>query len=190
MMTRGTNTFMIVLNKKFCAHWTPFAHSAASRFWLIDSILLLKAKSNLSACTISNVLDRTSFPGMTTFPLIIDVSIVHSNVFVPSACVKSDLILIFTPTLVAGLTTKLVIGLDVYTGRFCSVRTQERNHESVIAWLTISVHLFLKRMVSCGLDHWAIIPPLRFSCPGIPGDSSIARSIPCTSPPMSVQSAY
>ncbi|MEI8008113.1 MAG: hypothetical protein WCI00_01350 [bacterium] len=50
--------------------------------------------------------------------------------------------------------------------------------------MTISIHLFWKRIVSCGLDDWAINPPVAYSCQGIPGDPSIARSIPETSAPL------
>ncbi|MEI6672096.1 MAG: hypothetical protein WCL02_01730 [bacterium] len=39
----------------------------------------------------------------------------------------------FIPTFVPGLTTKLVIGLEVYTAIFCSFRLQERNHGLGIA---------------------------------------------------------
>ena len=110
---RGTKTFIILLYKKFCTPCVPFAPSAASRFLLIEAILLLSARSNLSACTISNVQDQMSFPGLTTVPLIIAVLILHTNVFIPNAWVNSELILIFIQTFVHGLTTKLVIGFDL-----------------------------------------------------------------------------
>lgn len=132
MMISGTKTFMMVLNKKFCTPCAPLAASAASRFLLIDSILLLKARSNLSAFTTSNVPDQLLFPATTSFPSRSDVSIVQSNVLVPNAWVKRDFSLIFTPTLVPGLTTKFTSGLDLYTLRFCSFRVQERNHVVVI----------------------------------------------------------
>lgn len=184
MTTRGTNTFMILLYKKFCTPCTPFAPSAASRFWLMDSILLLSARSNLSACTTSKVHDRVSFPGPTILPTSIEVFTVHFNVLIPNSSVKIGWILIFIPTLVPGLTTKFVIGFEVYTLRFCCVRVQIRNPGLLMDWLIVSVHLFLKMILSCGLDHWAINPPLIFSCQGRPGDSSIARSIPGTSSPI------
>ena len=123
---------MTLLYKKFCTPCAPFAASAASRFLLMDSILLLRARSNLSACIISNVHDQISLV-MFTFPIpTVEGLILHTKVLFPKAWVNNDFILIFTPTLVPGLTTKLVIGLELYTSRFCCVRLQLRNHELVI----------------------------------------------------------
>jgi hypothetical protein len=190
IITRGTKTFMILLYKKFCTHWVPFAPSAASRFLLIDSILLLRARSNLSACTTSNVHDHVSLPGPTTLPLRRVVFILHDNVFMPNAWVNNDLILIFIQTLVHGLTTNFVIGLDLYTSILPSIRLQVINQVVLIGWLMISVHLFFNRIVICGLDHWATSAPSVFSCPASHGDSSIARSIPGTSQPLSVHVGY
>ena len=114
MMIR-TSTFMILLNRKFCKPCVHFAPSAASRFLLMDDMLLLSARSNLSACMISNCHDRVLLVGykVSVTPPIRVGCIVHTMVFIPNDWVKMDLILMFTPILVPGLTTKLVIGLDV-----------------------------------------------------------------------------
>ena len=90
------------------------------------SILLLSARSNLFAFTISNVHDRLSFA--VTLPIPIRFAFMeHTRVFVPTVSVKEGNILILTPTFVPGLTINVMIGLDLYTTRFCSFRVQVRN---------------------------------------------------------------
>ncbi len=112
MTISGTNTFMILLNKKFCTPCVPVAPSAASRFLFMVSMLWLNARSNLSDFTTSNVPVRVLFAAFTSPPLIAHALILQTTVLAPKAWVNMDLILIFTPTLVHGLTTKLVIALD------------------------------------------------------------------------------
>ena len=124
---RGTSTFIIVLNTKFCTPCVHFAPSAAFRFLLIDWMLVLNARSNLSAFTTSNVPDHSLLLALTSlYPAILGV-ILQTMVLTHNACEKSGFMLIFTPTFVPGLTTKLVIGLELYILRFCSCRVQERN---------------------------------------------------------------
>lgn len=147
MMTSGTRTFMILLNRKFCTPCVPVAPSAASRFLLIGSMLVLSARSNLSAFTISTVAVRQSFAVFLSSYGTISGYSLQSTTLVPNAWVKRELSLIFIPTLVPGLTTKLVMGLDSYILRFCSCRVQVRNPGFVIDLLNISFPLFLKRML-------------------------------------------
>gem|GEM_PF-1893292 len=106
MMISGTSTFIMLLNKKFCSHCVPVAHSAASRFLFIDAILLLKARSNLSASTISNVADQVLLLAATSvYPLLTPGLMLHVMVFCPKDWLNIDLILMLIPTFVHGFTT-------------------------------------------------------------------------------------
>ncbi|MEI7919383.1 MAG: hypothetical protein WCH65_04195 [bacterium] len=80
---------------------------------LIGSILVLKARSNLLASTISNEPDQTLFAVLTSPNHQIEGKTVQISDFFPNAWVKREDILIFTPTFVPAFTIKLVMGLDV-----------------------------------------------------------------------------
>lgn len=90
-----------------------------------------------------------------------------------------------TPILVHGLTTKLLITFDLYTLRFCSFHVHCKNQAEILLNAHVVSHLFLNNILISGLDHCAINNPPLFPCPGSPGDSSIAISIPGISPPKS-----
>ncbi len=141
-MTRGTSTFIRVLVIKFNNPCVPLAPSATFRFLLIGAILVLSARSNLSAFTISNVPDQVLLAGLTSGYHAMPGVILHTNVLTPNAWVKIGCILILIPTFVPGLTTKFEMVEELYTLRFCSVRLQERNHGLLIDQMTGSVHLF------------------------------------------------
>ena len=186
-MISGTNTFMILSNKKLVSPWVPFAPSGVSRFFCIPWMLVLNARSNLSAVTTSKAHDQILLLGFTS--AMLPGLILHTMVFVHNACVKRGLILIFTPILVPGLSAKLVIALELYMFMFCSFRVQERNPGGRTVFTAVS-HLFLNKISIPGLDHCAIRFPFTLLAPGNPGDSSIVISTPGTSAPIHMHDAY
>ena len=150
---RGTRTFIILLYTKFCNHCVPAAHSAASRFLLIEDILSLRARSNLFASTISKFPTQVLLPVFPSVMLMTLGWMLQVIDLLPNAWVKIDLILILIPSFVPELTTRLVMGLEVYTSIPFPDRTQVRNHEPISCLFTSSFPLFFKTMLICGLDH-------------------------------------
>lgn len=129
MMINGTRTFMILLYKKFWSACVHFAPSAASRFLLIVSTLLLSARSNLSALTTSNVhvhILLLAISPTEVVPKRLGV-MVHTIVFLPTASVKIGFILMLTQSLPQVTILNSCRMLELYTFIFCSDRLQLRN---------------------------------------------------------------
>lgn len=175
IIIKGTKTFISLSKTKFCNHWVQSAPSADSKWSLIDSILVLRARSNLSALTISKVHDHTSLFVSTLGIHATRVLSLHSTVFTHNAWVKIGKSEIFVHIFVHGLMANWVSNLEVYTVIFFSFQVQDKNHAGTLFLFTKVSHLFWKRIVIFGRDHWERRLLLRA------GDSLIAISTPATS---------
>lgn len=148
---KGTKKLMTLEKTKFCTHWVPNAPSAASRFHLIDSMLLSIARSNLSALMMLNFFSHILFAFCWSGANVIlqEIVLFHND------WVKTELIWSVYAILVHGLMIKEEMAGDVYTLIFCSSRIQLRNPAQTSSVSIIFVPLFLSEIVMIGLDHWA-----------------------------------
>lgn len=177
-MMSGTRTFMILLKTKFCNHCVHLAHSAASRCSRIEEILLLSARSNLSASTTSNAPVHILLVGMSPAAWRSEGVIAQTSVFPHNAWAKIPSILIAIHSLLHELMTNDLMALDLYTAIFFSARVHSKNPSSSIAWSSDVSHLFLKSICISGRDHCAMMPVANISCQIIPLVSLIAISTP------------